>query len=73
MGRSLQRLVPATILLFVVGGNLGLLMSYAFETAPFDRAKSIDPQTTPIEVLHQLARVARFVLGGVPYSSHRRI
>ena len=55
MGRSLQRLVPATILLFVVGGTFGLLMSYAFETAPFDRAKSIDPQTTPIEVLHQLA------------------
>lgn len=53
MGRSLRRLVPATIVLFVTGGAFGLLMSYALETAPFDRAKSIDPQRSPIEVLHQ--------------------
>lgn len=55
MSRPLRRLVPATIVLFAVGGALGLVMSYALETAPFDRAKSIDPNLTPVEVLQVLA------------------
>ena len=55
MSRPLRRLVPATILLFAVGGALGLAMSYALETAPFDRAKSIDPNLTPVEVLQVFA------------------
>lgn len=59
MSRSLRRLVPATIVLFVVGGTLGFLMSYALETPPFDRAKSIDPEQTPVEVLQQLVEARR--------------
>ena len=59
MSPSLRRLLPATVLLFVVGGALGLLISYALETAPVYRANPLDPQSTPINVLQQLVEARR--------------